>query len=316
MKGIKEASKRIADAGSIVIAGHVNPDGDSIGSLLSLGIGIESLGKKVYMISQDGVPVRYASLPGAGRIKRHTDKRCDLGISVDCSSKEILGRSYKALKKAGSILEIDHHESRRPFGSIRLVESRAASVGEMIYVLLNRLNVRINPDIAQNILTSIVVETNSFRLPNVRPETFDICSKLMDIGIDFHKLVETVYWSRTKEAIIISGICLSRTKFLRDGKIAWSVVRAKDFRRTKSRDEDLDPLADEIRTIGNVEIAAFFREKSKSKLRVSLRSKKVDVANVAEAYGGGGHFDVAGCTIPNTSKAIKGLLNNLERIID
>lgn len=316
MQGFNRARKKILEAKDIVIASHINPDGDSIGSLLSLGLGIEKLGKRVYMICQDDIPKRYDFLPGANRIIKKVKKRCDLAIAVDCSNKEILGKTYNIFKRARCILAIDHHEFRRPFGNIRLIDVKAAAVGELIYTLLDKLGVDITSRIAQNILTSIIVETNSFKLPNIRSFTFDVCAELMKKNIDFYHLADKVYWSITRESTVLSGICLSRCKFLKNGKIAWSIVRKKDFYKTKGKDEDVDAVANQIRSIKGVKIAVLFREKDKKQLRVSLRSKgKINVASVTEAYGGGGHFDIAGCYIPNNSKSVRKFLNLTKNLL-
>ena len=308
--------RKIINAKEIAISGHVNPDGDSIGSLLSLGLGISSLNKRVYMISVDGVPKRYAGLPGAGRIVKKISKPVDLAISVDCSNKEILGETFEIFKKAKDILEIDHHEFRRPFGNIKFINHKAAAVGELIYILLKKLNVRITNPIAQNLLTSIIVETNSFRLPNVRPFTFEVSTELVKSGVDFYKLGNMVFWSRSKSSAILTGICLARCKFIKNNGVAWSIVRQNDFRRVRGRDEDVDAVADEMRSIKNVKIAVLLREKKKGQLRVSLRSKeKINIAQIAEYYGGGGHFDVAGCTIADNPKTIRQLLSMAERLL-
>ena len=316
MDGITKARKSILEAKNIAISGHVNPDGDSIGSLLSLGMGLEKLGKRVYMICCDGVPQRYRKLPGASRIIRKLDRPVDLAISVDCSNKEILGPTYYLFTKASEILEIDHHDFRRPFGDISYVDSKAAAVGEMVYTLLKKLQVTITKDIAYNLMTSIIVETSSFRLPNVRALTFKICADLSRAGVNFYELIEMIFWSRTRQSAILSGICLARSKFIKDGRIAWSLIRKRDFTRVKGRHEDVDAVPDEMRTIKKVDIAILFRENGSNTLRVSLRSKEnINVAGIAERYGGGGHFDVAGCTIPNKRRSIKEFLEHAEKLL-
>ncbi|HCJ66554.1 MAG TPA: hypothetical protein DHV62_04325, partial [Elusimicrobia bacterium] len=205
MRGLEEAKDCICKAKKIAICGHVNPDGDSIGSLLSLGLGIEKLGKCVYMLSQDALPQKYMFLPGASRLIKKINNPFDLAITVDCSNKEMVGKTFQILKKARNILEIDHHEFRRPFGQIRLIDHRAAAVGEMVYLFLKELKVRVTKEIAENILTSIIVETNLFRLPGVRPLTFQTCAELIKTGVNFSKLAERIYWSKTKESAILSG---------------------------------------------------------------------------------------------------------------
>lgn len=316
MLDFRKAKKIILRSKSIVISGHINPDGDSLGSLLSLGLGLKKLGKNVVMISVDRIPKRYHSLPGADLLRKTLDKPADLAITVDCSNKEILGKAFDYLKRSGEILEIDHHEFRRPFGSLSLIDHKAASVGELVYLLLGELKVRIDSSIAQNLMTSIIVETSSFRLPSVRSLTFKICSELIDRGVDFYKLVDKVFWSRSKESEVLTGICLSRCKFLKSGRISWSIIRREDFAKVGGKDEDVDAVADEMRSILGVKIALLFREKDRDTLRVSFRSKeKINVASIAERYLGGGHFDVAGCNIPNNAKSMKEVLKLAEKLI-
>lgn len=313
MRKLKEAKRGILDSRSIAIVCHRNADGDCLGSLLALGLGLSTLKKRVLMVSPDGVPSRYQKLPGTSKVKRRIEKVPDMAIAVDCNAKEMLGRPFNVIRKAKYILEIDHHEYRKPFGNLFLVDSKAAAVGELVYQLLKYLNIDITKDIAQNILTSIIVETNSFRLPKVRPFTFRLCDRLLRTGLDYHKLSETVYWSKRKQVAILSGICMSKIKFLKNSKIAWSIISRKEFAEVKGKDEDVDAVADDILAIKTVKIAILFREKSPGFLRVSLRSKGgINVAFLAYKYGGGGHFDSAGCYIPNKKEAITELMREAE----
>lgn len=313
---LESAKEKILKAKSIAVAGHINPDGDSIGSILSLGLGLERLGKRVQMLSFDGVPKRYTGLPGAKRILRNTTVTPDLAIGVDCGSRELLGGILPVFERAKLVLEIDHHEFRKPFGHMSLVDYGAAAVGEMIYILLKEMKVKITRNIAQNIMTSIIVETNSFRLPDVRPMTFEICAELIKSGVDFYRLVDTVFWSRTKGASLLLGTALSRCSFLMDGAIIWSVIRKSDFEKAGGSDEDVDPVVDEMRSVKGVKAAVLFREKENGTLRVSLRSKgKVNIASLAERYSGGGHFDSAGCHIPNRPGSIEGFLNSAQELL-
>jgi len=317
VQGLGKAAVAIKKANHIAISGHINPDGDSIGSMLALGLGLRRLGKRVYMVSHDGVPERYRRLPGAGRIIKNLQAPIDLAIAVDCGSKEMLGKTFFLFKGAADILEIDHHDFRRPFGNIAIVDRKAAAVGEIIFTLLKELGVGITKPIAQNLMTSIIVETGSFRLPNTRPFTFEVCTDLIRRGVDFYKLVDMIFWSKSRAAVVLSGVCLSRCRFMKGGSLVWSIIGKKDFEAVKGRDSDVDPVPDDMRAIDSVRIAVLFREKGAGTLRVSLRSKgRINVAEVAERYNGGGHFDVAGCNIKNDPKEINEFLNRVRRLLD
>lgn len=310
LDGIQQAKKAIVSAKRIVVSGHRNPDGDSLGSLLALGLGLRCLGKQVYLLCDDAIPRRYMFLPGVRRVVRRISEKPDVAIAVDCSNQDVIGENFSAFQNAAEIIEIDHHEFRRPFGTIQCVDHHAAAVGEIVYVLLRVLGVPITRSIAENLLTSLIVETNSFRLPAVRGVTFSLCAKLIAAGVDYYKLADRVFWSASKESMILMGICLSRCAFLDQGKIVYSIIKEKDFIRTGGTDADVDPVIEQMRAIDHVQIAILFREKSRVTLRVSLRSKgrRVNVAKIAEKYSGGGHYDIAGCVIRNSPGAIRQFL--------
>lgn len=305
----KKAINAINRAKSIAVACHINPDGDCIGSLLALGLALEKLGKKVHLVSPDGVPKRYAHLALRGNVRKKLNVKCDMAIAVDCNSKEMLGSAFPEIKSSKYILEIDHHEYRKAFGNLSLIDTKAAAVGEIIYQLIKRLGLNVTEDMAENILTSIIVETNSFRLPTVRPETFSVCAELLKTGVDFYKLSEAVYWSRTKEAVLLSSACMSKIKFLSRGRLAWSMITRGELARMRGADEDVDAVASDILSIKSVRLAVFFREKNDKTIRVSLRSKgNIAAIKVADRFGGGGHFDSAGCRIKNSKASIHEVL--------
>ena len=317
IKDLKAIKEGILKARTIAISGHLNPDGDSIGSMLALGLALKSIGKKVYMLCQDEIPVNYRSLPAASLIMKKTAKRVDLAIAVDCSIIDLLGKNIPVFKKARSILEIDHHAYRKPFGGMQFIDQDAAAVGEIIYFILKRLDLEITQDIAENILTSIIVETNLFKLANVRQYTFKACADLLKGGLDFSQLAERVYGPKTRQTMMLLAVCFSRARFLKNGRIIWSTIKKKDLRKVSGKDYDADSIANEMLSIKGVKIAVLFREKSRKALRVSLRSENnIDVGKIAWNYEGGGHFDIAGCLIPNNKRYMQKLLYETEQLID
>lgn len=313
---LDKAIGQIKSASRIAIAAHINPDGDTIGSMLALYLALSACGKEVVPLSYDGVPEQYKHLPGAGAVRRTLGQETDLVITVDCNSAQMLGGLFEDLEKAPRIIEIDHHSSREPFGGLELIDTEAASVGEQIWQLLKRMEIEITTPIAENILTSIVVETGSFRLPNVRPLTFEICRQALEMGVDYYRLVDNIYWSYAPQTVILTGLCLSRAHFEADGRLVWSIIYKDDFREMKGLPENVDAVADELRAIKGVELVVFFREERPGSLRVSLRSKNnLDVSRLARRFGGGGHFDVAGCAIEHTREGRRELLEAAENLL-
>lgn len=313
---LKAIKKGILKARTVAISGHMNPDGDSIGSMLALGLALMGMGKKVYMLCQDEIPENYRSLPGADLITKKLIKGVDLAIAVDCSVIDLLGKNIPVFKAAKSILEIDHHTYRRAFGDMQLIDHKAAAVGEMVYFILRDLKIKITPGIAENILTSIIVETNLFKLANVRQYTFEVCAELLTDGVNFSRLAEKVYGPKTRQTMMLLAISVLKAKFLKNNRIMWAVIEKKDLKKVGAKDYEADSIANEMRSIKGVKIAVLFREKDPKTLRVSLRSEgDIDVGRIARNYEGGGHFDIAGCFIPNDKQYMKKILSEVEDLI-
>ncbi len=231
---INEATRRIMRARTLAVTGHTHPDGDSIGSMLGLGLGLESLGKKVFYVSQDGVPAKYRYLPGARKVVTGLSHDVELGLAVDCSTPRMMGEATGLPEHSRAIIGIDHHQFRKPFG-FEVVDTGAAAVGELVYLLLWTMKAPISRQIAENLLTSIIVETNSFRLPKVRPFTFALCAELLKTGVDFRGLVNTVYWKRSRASVLLLGRCLERARFMKRNRLIWSVLKKKTSGRCARR---------------------------------------------------------------------------------
>lgn len=292
---VKNAAQAFRQADQILIASHINPDGDTIGSLLGLGLGLLSLDKHVTMVSPDGVPGRYKFLPGSDLVLTDLKAKVDLAIAVDCGSIKQLGSFGKKFLMAKETYQVDHHDFADSFCKYLVVDANAAAVGEIVYEILKELNVEITPMIATNIMTSIIVDTGSFRYSNIRGRTFRICANLLDKGVDLKHLVEQAYWKKSETTVRLEALCVDRMKFERNGKVVWTLIRQPDFKKVNGIMADVDAVADDLRSIEGVKVAALFREDERGQLRVSLRSEaSINVAQVAKQFGGGGHYNSAG----------------------
>lgn len=301
----QRVAKEFKKAKHIALCVHKFPDGDAIGSMIALALGLKKLKKKVSLFSPSAMPFRYSFLPLFRAVKtaNRQMKSFDLAVAVDCASVFQLGSMFETVfKRSSTTIEIDHHVFRKSFTGISLIDREAAAVGEMVYHLLHYLKIPIDSDMASAMLISMIVETGSFRLPTVRSQTFSICADLISRGVDYYRIVERSYWTRTKEEAALLGLCFSRIKLYKQGKIAYTYVTLKDMRRLKAKDEDVDPIADQIRMLKKVKAVLLFREMEGHQWRVSLRSKGfVDIGRIAEEFGGGGHPDVAGCFLANNT---------------
>lgn len=313
---LRLTAELIKKSNKIILACHMNPDGDAIGSMLGLGLGLLKLGKSVVMLCPDPVPSRYLTLPGAHRIRQSYHDTADLAISVDCGSIVQLSKLEQAFEKSKRIVEIDHHIYRTRFGDIQLIDRTVCSVGEIIYLLLQELEVKLDKRISESLLISALIETSSFSRQDIKTATFDFCSKLMQNGVDFSKVSERYYWKKKLSAIHLSGLCFTRIIARAKNRLVWSIIFKKDYEKYKGHQEDVDAVADDMMMIEDVMVAILFREIEDNMLRVSLRSKgKINVGYLATIYGGGGHRDVAGCRIHNNEKTIEKFINQACNLI-
>ena len=315
-ENLKKAAAVIRKADTILIASHINPDGDTIGCLLALGLALLHMGKKITMACQDGVPSRFQFLPGSELITSTATDKADVAIAVDCGSSRQLGSLRAAFFRARVTVQIDHHDFGESFGKIQVLENEASAVGEIVYELIRALKIDISPAIAACLLTSIIIDTGSFRFSNIRAKTFDICGKLIKRGVDLPSLIEESYWIRSRSMSKLLSYCLLHAEFSKDGSVASSVVRQKDIRRFGAKLSDADSVADELRCIEGVKITAVFREIERRRFRVSLRSKHgINVAEVAKKFGGGGHHNAAGCSIRSWGYDKERFLKDLEALV-
>lgn len=297
----RDVAHAIRKAKRIALCVHMFPDGDALGSMAGLALALKRLKKDVTLFSPSALPARYRFLPhySSIRLKPANSAPFDLAIALDCASWVQLGAFHEdVFRRAGQAVEIDHHTFRKPFADLKIIDRKAAAVGEIVYRLVRMLGLSPDRQMAVCLLVSIIVETGSFRLPTITAQTFRICAELISQGVNYYELVEKSYWSRTRQEAMLLGICFSRVRFYNRGRLAVTYVRASDLRRLKANEEDVDPIADQIRTLKDIKAILLFRQMSDGRWRVSLRSKGfVNVGQIAEEFGGGGHPDVAGCFI-------------------
>ena len=297
---LSAAASAIHEAHSIVLACHVNPDGDALGSMLGLALALIPLGKDVVCLSEDGVPDILQFLPGTELIARTTDVPAfDLALVVDSGDLPRVGDSVKPIiGRARRVVDIDHHVTAGAFGDIRVLDSHAASTAEIVYALLQTLGAPITPEISTCLFTGIITDTGSFRFQNVTPNTLRVAAKLLEAGAPPAHISENVFENRTFAATCLLGHALSSSTQTSDGQIVWAHITAKDFREIGATDQDTEGVVNYVRGVRGAEVGVLFREMENGKIRVSLRAREsVNVAEIASLFGGGGHRMASGCTV-------------------
>lgn len=279
------------------ITSHVRPDGDSLGSSLGLYWLLRALGKEVEVIMRDPAPHAYQKLPGVDlvRVTPTVDREYDAVFVIECSD---IDRPGLIDLEKQFVVNIDHHTSTVLFGTINWIDATASAVGEMIYNLCKATGVRVTVEIAECVYTALLTDTGSFHYSNTTERTFKIASELVRTGVRPAKTAEAIYSNYQWPKIELLSQVLSTARRDDTGHVAWMRQTAEMQERTKASEEDADGFVNFPLAVGDVHAVALFKECAPGVYRTSLRSKgDVNVAKVAEHFGGGGHRNAAGCTL-------------------
>jgi phosphoesterase RecJ-like protein len=307
-------------ADSILISSHINPDGDSIGTLIGLGLALESLGKDVLLVNSDETPLVYRFLEGTERILRpeQVEVLPDTVVLVDCTDLDRVGKGLaERLKNVPVLVNIDHHLSNSRFGHYNLVDEGAAATAEIVARILGPLGVRLNKAMATALYTGVVMDTGSFQYSNTTSNTFRLAAYLLEQDVDLDQVRDKLFESQPLEMLRLMGEALLTLKVSADGRIAWVEVTREMLIRTKARDEHCDGLINHLRSVAGVEIAILFREIPDGQIKVGLRSKSMaDVNQLAAQFGGGGHRRAAGCVLSGKmNRAVERVLHAAEEVL-
>ena len=286
----------IRNAHSILVTAHARPDGDAVGSVLACGMLLEQLGKQVEMAFSDRVPLIYRWLPCAQRIQhwQRVEGNFDLVIMLECDGIE---RTRLKGLEGRRLVNIDHHTSGRNFAHFNWIDTDACAVAEQIFTLARAADVHITPEMATCLYMAVLTDTGSFCYEGTDAHTFSLAHELVRLGACPAPIAQTVYFSNPMSKMLLLGAALANLK--RDGRMAWMWVTTSDMERSNAAEEDCEGIVNYAIGIAGVEVAVFLRELPNHYVRLSFRSKgAVNVAVIAESFGGGGHENASGCTLP------------------
>ena len=300
---LKDAAEKISQAEKILVTAHINPDGDAIGSTLAMLQILRSMNKKVVAYIDDKLPKNFITLPYAEEIKRPQENKkisADLVVILDTAPDRI-GKILEITD--APILNIDHHVTNKNEENFLYVEPTAAATCEIIFSLTKILGVKITEEIAICLYTGLATDTGFFNYSNTKPATFRAAAELVECGVKPNLIAENVE-KRTASEVKVISLALRTTKLFYGGKVVGMFVDEKLAKQT----DTTEGLIDLIRVIDSVEVAFLLTEKGKNFCRVSMRSKTVNVSEIAQKLGGGGHVRAAGCTINENFEDAKNIL--------
>lgn len=310
---IREIIRAIRANESFLIATHVRPDGDAIGALLGAKLILERLGKKADAYSQDRFPPEYDFLPLASKVRSQPQGTSgyDAAVLVDCGDFERVGTELREYigSRVPLVINIDHHLTGVPFGSVHWVETGASSACEMLFEICMHLSLPLDPDLATLLYTGILTDTGSFRFSNTNRRVLEIASMLVESGADPVGIAQQVYDSASPERLNLLALVLGTVRFHADSRIATAELSRGMLAATSTSYMDSEGFINHLRSIKTVLMAILLREGSEGEIHVSLRSRNgIDVARFAQRYGGGGHLMAAACRIPGTLEAVRTML--------
>ncbi len=312
----------LRDAKNLVLATHINPEGDALGSTLALSMALERLNKHTLLFDRDRVPEFYRYLPGVERFRnldfnsllkdfQASHGSIDAIILLDCNTPE---RADIEIPEGISLVIIDHHEI--PGGTksgpepLIWIDPTAPATGMMVYKLIKALGVELDYEMALNLYTAIAVDTGTFRYSNTSSEVLQVASELLQLGVRPERVSEALYdnWSINRFRLLINSLSTLEVDDSVGGEVTVAIIYVDEgmFKETGTSEEDTENFSSFPRMIKDVKVSVFLRQIGPSKWKASLRSKGlINVASVARRFGGGGHRNAAGFFIDGELEDIK-----------
>ncbi len=304
-----EAARAIRGSVQVALACHINPDGDALGSMLALhhvlrGHGVAS----VASFSQPFVVApHYRELPGLDLIvpPAQFPTRPDVMVTFDSGSLGRLGDLAGPAKDARELIVIDHHISNERYGTINVIDDRAAASGVVVRELVRALGFTLNRDAAVCLYAAIVCDTGRFQYESTTPAVFDLARELVEFDVPIPVLSRTLFEEHRFQYLQLLATVLQRAQLVAEQRFVWTVVTQDDLARFDVTMDEVEGLIDIVRRTREAEVTAVLKEDADGSVRVSLRSLgDVDVCAIAQSMGGGGHRFAAGFTAPGPSNAI------------
>jgi phosphoesterase RecJ-like protein len=292
---LRDVLRQIEQRDRFVLTSHARPDGDAIGSALACCQVLRAMGKQADVVLHDGVPRVYRTLPFADQVQQadRVAGNYEAAIILECDS---IRRTRLEGLEDRFLISIDHHVSGRPFANVNWIDPHAVATGEMVFRLAREAGTPFSPEIATCLYTALMTDTGSFMFQGTNEHTFALARELVLAGADPSHCARSIYFAHSVAKMRLLGEALRNLNT--EGHVGWTWVTQKQMERWEAKEEDCEGLVNYVLSIGEVEVAAFFRETPDGCFRVSLRSKgKLDVARVAECFGGGGHECASGCSV-------------------
>ena len=322
MDNLLALQKALEQSNDIIIFSHINPDGDTLGSMIGLSKIIElNYNKKAQSVIIGKTPDTYSFMSSIDECISNSDvnkeRKYDLAIAVDVAAKDRMCDMQDIFFNAKNSVNIDHHVTNNGYGNINIVEGHASSAGEVVYGLVKSLNWKINKEIAELLYIAILTDTGGFRFENTSSKVFNYAAELLEYGVNPTEIYRKCYESKPKSMALLNAYAIKNAVFKENDKIAYTIITKEDMKNFNAKSDYTEGISEALRQINTTEVAILLKEIENQATKVSLRSKKIDVSKIAEVFGGGGHHYAAGCTIQKPPKiAVDKLLELVKKSLN
>ena len=289
----------IRQSKTFFIAGHVKPDGDSLGSALAIASMLNRNGKKASVYCADDVPEMLKFMPGAKSIKKTVSKNAffDCAIILESVDFSRMGNII-SVNQAKKIINIDHHSIFTDFGDVNYIVPKSSSTAELILKIFEYMKITPTKNEASNLYTGLVTDTGRFQQLNTTVDSHLAAAKLIGFGVSPNEIFNNVYVNSSAGALKLLGFALSDLKTVFNGKMAYMFITRKMLKESGAKEDETEGIVNFAMTVKGVKVACLFKEVDKNTTKISFRSvKDFNVLEIVKKCGGGGHKNAAGCTL-------------------
>jgi phosphoesterase RecJ-like protein len=297
---------RLLQANSeVLIFGHKDADGDTLGCSLAFAEALRSQGKTVWVVMPPPLPEMYAWLPGFDQIMDKPPAGADPGLVTffDVGNMERSGSAVRHIASHATIINVDHHTSNSMFGDLNIIDPSppdgdASAVGQTVLKMLDQFGYPITASIATNLYTALMTDTGGFRHENTTAKALDDAARLARAGADPGHIATMVYKSRPLTTLRLSALAIATMQVEQDGRLAWAKVTRTMLREARAVMAESEGIIDTLNSIAGLDLAILFKEVGPNMTKISVRSRgEVDAAALCAEFGGGGHLRAAGAEI-------------------
>lgn len=268
-----------------------------------MGMVVEQCGIPYEILNQDSPPEYLEFLAGIDKVRSDSTIDTDLAIVLDLDSLDRLGSVREAIEACDRMILIDHHQPVHEPGDIRIVDTNAPATASIICDLIFRSEIEVTQEMADCLLAGILTDTGSLRYPNTTPHCLDQTARLVELGASLPRITEEVYMTKPLAAVRLLGAAIEAMRLECHDKLAWVILPHDLYERIGATEQHTEGIVNELLAVRTVKVAAVIRESKPGRFKASLRSRgKIDVAEVAQSLGGGGHKNAAGVTFEGTAE--------------